>query len=35
VLAAVGDLNLPKLGISLPLYDSMIHYQQVQDAWFV
>jgi outer membrane protein len=33
LLAAVGDLNLPKLGINLPLYDPMIHYQQVRDAW--
>jgi outer membrane protein len=34
LLAAVGDLNLPKLGIDLPLYDPMVHYQQVRDAWF-
>jgi outer membrane protein len=33
LLAAVGDLNLPKLGINIPLYDPMIHYQQVRDAW--
>jgi outer membrane protein len=33
LLAAVGELNLPKLGINLPLYDPMIHYQQVRDAW--
>jgi outer membrane protein len=33
VLAAVGDLNLPKLGINIPLYDPMVHYQQVRDAW--
>ncbi|MBO0752421.1 MAG: TolC family outer membrane protein, partial [Bradyrhizobiaceae bacterium] len=34
LLAAVGELNLPKLGIDLPLYDPMVHYQQVRDAWF-
>jgi outer membrane protein len=33
VLSAVGELNLPKLGINIPLYDPMVHYQQVRDAW--
>jgi outer membrane protein len=33
LLAAVGDLNLPKLGLGIPLYDPMVHYQQVRDAW--
>jgi outer membrane protein len=33
LLAGVGELNLPKLGIHIPLYDPMIHYQQVRDAW--
>ncbi len=33
LLAAVGDLNLPKLGLKFPLYDPMVHYQQVRDAW--
>jgi outer membrane protein len=33
LLAAVGELNLPKLGILIPLYDPMVHYQQVRDAW--
>ena len=33
LLAAVGDLNLPKLGLNFPLYDPMVHYQQVRDAW--
>ena len=33
LLAAVGELNLPKLGIMIPLYDPMIHYEQVRDAW--
>jgi outer membrane protein len=33
LLGAVGELNLPRLGINLPLYDPMVHYQQVRDAW--
>ena len=33
LLGAVGELNLPKLGITIPLYDPMVHYQQVRDAW--
>jgi outer membrane protein len=33
VLGAVGDLNLPKLGINIPLYDPMVHYQQVRNVW--
>jgi outer membrane protein len=33
LLGAVGELNLPKLGIAIPLYDPMVHYDQVRDAW--
>ena len=33
LLSAVGELNMPKLGIGIPLYDPMVHYQQVRDAW--
>jgi outer membrane protein len=33
LLGSVGELNLPKLGINIPLYDPMVHYQQVRDAW--
>jgi outer membrane protein len=33
LLSAVGELNLPKLGLNIPLYDPMVHYQQVRDAW--
>src|SRR5262249_55960730 len=33
LLGAVGELNLPKLGINIPLYDPMVHYEQVRDAW--
>lgn len=33
LLAAVGELNLPKLGIATSLYDPTVHYQQIRDAW--
>jgi outer membrane protein len=33
LLAAVGELNLLKLGLNIPLYDPMVHYQQIRDAW--
>jgi outer membrane protein len=33
LLFAVGELNLPKLGIATPQYDPMVHYQQIRDAW--
>jgi outer membrane protein len=33
LLSAVGELNLPKIGILIPLYDPMVHYQQIRDAW--
>jgi outer membrane protein len=33
LLAAVGRLSVPVLGLQVPLYDPMIHYQQVRDAW--
>ncbi len=33
LLSAIGELNMPKLGINIPLYDPMTHYQQVRDAW--
>jgi outer membrane protein len=33
LLGAVGELNLPKLGVNIPLYDPMVHYEQVRDAW--
>jgi outer membrane protein len=32
LLSAVGDLNPPKLGLNIPLYDPMVRYQQVRDA---
>jgi outer membrane protein len=33
VLAAVGSLSPQVLGLRIPIYDPMIHYQQVRDAW--
>jgi outer membrane protein len=33
LLSAVGRLAVPVLGLQVPLYDPMIHYQQVRDAW--
>lgn len=32
LLSAVGDLNLPKLGLNIPPYDPMMHDEQVRDA---
>jgi outer membrane protein len=28
-----GELNLPKLGLKIPLYDPMVDYEQIRDAW--
>jgi outer membrane protein len=33
VLAAVGSLSPQILGLSIPVYDPVVHYQQVRDAW--
>jgi len=33
LLAAVGRLSPPVLGLSTSVYDPMVHYQQVRDAW--
>ena len=33
LLAAVGRLSIPVLGLQVPLYDPMVHYQQVRDSW--
>ena len=33
LLAAVGGLSMPRLGLNVPIYDPMVHYQQVRDAW--
>ncbi len=29
----VGRLSIPVLGLQVPLYDPMMHYQQVRDSW--
>jgi outer membrane protein len=34
LLAAVGRLSPQVLGIRVPIYDPMVHYQQVRDSWF-
>jgi outer membrane protein len=33
LLAAVGALSVQTLGLNTPVYDPMVHYQQVRDAW--
>ena len=33
LLAAVGSLSMPRLGLNVLVYDPMVHYQQVRDAW--
>lgn len=33
LLASVGRLSIPVLGLRVPAYDPMIHYQQVRDSW--
>jgi outer membrane protein len=33
LLAAVGGLSMPRLGLNVLIYDPMVHYQQVRDAW--
>jgi outer membrane protein len=33
LLAAVGRLSPQVLGLGIQLYDPMVHYQQVRDAW--
>ena len=33
LLAAVGALSMQRLGLNVLIYDPMVHYQQVRDAW--
>jgi outer membrane protein len=33
LLSAVGRLSPEILGLKIPVYDPMVHYQQVRDAW--
>jgi outer membrane protein len=32
-LASVGRLSPAVLGLNVPNYDPMVHYQQVRDVW--
>jgi outer membrane protein len=33
LLAAVGGLSMQRLGLNVLIYDPMVHYQQIRDAW--
>jgi outer membrane protein len=33
LLAAVGGLSMRHLGLNVVIYDPMVHYQQIRDAW--
>ena len=33
LLASVGGLSMPRLGLNVMVYDPQVHYQQVRDAW--
>ena len=33
LLAAVGALSMQRLGLNVVIYDPMVHYQQIRDAW--
>jgi outer membrane protein len=33
LLAAVGGLSMPRLGLNVTIYDPQVHYQQIRDAW--
>jgi outer membrane protein len=33
LLSAVGKLSIQTLGLQVPVYDPMVHYQQVRDSW--
>ncbi len=33
LLAAVGALSMQHLGLNVIIYDPMVHYQQIRDAW--
>jgi outer membrane protein len=34
LLSAVGRLSAQSLGLRVPIYDPMVHYQQVRDSWW-
>ena len=33
LLASVGGLSMPRLGLNVTISDPQVHYQQVRDAW--
>jgi len=33
LLSAVGRLTPPVLGLNVPIYSSIVHYEQVRDSW--
>ena len=33
LLSAVGRLSAQDLALPVPVYDPMVHYQQVRDSW--
>jgi outer membrane protein len=33
LLASVGALSMQRLGLDVVIYDPMVHYQQIRDAW--
>jgi outer membrane protein len=33
LLASVGGLSMQRLGLNVVIYDPMVHYQQIRDAW--
>ena len=34
LLSAVGRLTAQELRLPVAIYDPMVHYQQIRDAWF-
>ena len=33
LLSAVGRLSAQTLGLPVPIYDPVVHYQQIRDSW--
>jgi outer membrane protein len=33
LLSSIGGLSAQNLGLKVPVYDPIVHYQQVRDAW--
>jgi outer membrane protein len=34
LLSATGRLSAAVLGLQVPVYDVITHYQQIRDSWF-